>query len=84
MDYACYVYDVEHIILDNLQFMMGSSAGTRGFDKFDKQEIALDKFRKFASHKNIHLTLVVHPRKEPENAPLQISSVFGSAKATQV
>jgi len=33
MEYAVYVYDVEHIVLDNLQFMTGSSA--RGYEKFD-------------------------------------------------
>ena len=27
MEYAVYVHDVEHIVLDNLQFMMGTSSG---------------------------------------------------------
>jgi len=27
MEYAVYVYDVQHIILDNLQFMMSGVAG---------------------------------------------------------
>ena len=44
MDYAVYVYDVQHIILDNLQFMM-TGVG-KGYEKFDMQERALDKFRK--------------------------------------
>ena len=29
------------------------------------------------------MTLVIHPRKEPEEQALNISSVFGTAKATQ-
>lgn len=29
------------------------------------------------------MTIVIHPRKEPQDAPLSLSSVFGSAKATQ-
>ena len=37
----------------------------------------------FASNKNVHVTLVIHPRKENEGSDLNISSVFGSAKATQ-
>lgn len=82
MDYAVYVNDVEHIVLDNLQFMLGTSAG-KGFERFDQQERALDLFRQFATSKNVHITLVVHPRKEAENTPLGISSVFGTAKATQ-
>lgn len=51
--------------------------------KFERQDAALVKCRKFASHKNIHLTLVVHPRKEQEDVELTLSSVFGTAKATQ-
>ncbi len=31
----------------------------------------------------VHVTLVVHPRKEDESSALSISSFFGSAKATQ-
>lgn len=34
----------------------------QGFDKFDQQERALDMFRQFATSKNVHITLVVHPR----------------------
>ena len=32
---------------------------------------------------NVHVTIVIHPRKEPEGQPLSIASVFGTAKATQ-
>ena len=31
----------------------------------------------------MHVTLVVHPRKEDESSKLSMSSFFGSAKATQ-
>lgn len=91
MDYATYVHDCQHIILDNLQFML-----TRDFkssqkqfsygsyyDKFDMQDIAMEKLRKFATDRNVHLTVVVHPRKEDDQAPLGLSSFYGSAKATQ-
>lgn len=81
MDYAVYAHDVQHILLDNVQFMMAGQG--RGFDKFERQDAALDKFRKFASSKNVHLTLVIHPRKEQEDQELTLSSVFGTAKATQ-
>jgi twinkle protein len=37
----------------------------------------------FATEHNVHLTLVVHPRKEDESSKLNISSFYGSAKATQ-
>ena len=84
MDYAVYVHDVEHIILDNMQFMITRNLNSWStFDKFDMQDIAVEKFRKFATEKNVHVTLVVHPRKEDEGVKLGISSIYGSAKATQ-
>ena len=79
-----YVNDVEHIILDNLQFMTSrKELQNRSFDKFDVQDVAIEKFRKFATEKNVHISLVVHPRKEQEDSKLTISSIYGSAKATQ-
>lgn len=81
MEYAVYAYDVQHILLDNVQFMMAGQG--RGYDKFERQDAALDKFRRFASQKNVHLTLVIHPRKEQDDVDLTLSSVFGTAKATQ-
>eukprot|EP00978_Attheya_sp_CCMP212_P017804 scaffold47932_cov48-Attheya_sp.AAC.1 len=83
MEYATYVHDVEHIILDNMQFMITRNSGGGSFDKFDMQDIAVEKFRKFATERNVHVTLVVHPRKEEEFSKLDISSIYGSAKATQ-
>uniref|UniRef100_A0A7S4QPK6 SF4 helicase domain-containing protein n=3 Tax=Ditylum brightwellii TaxID=49249 RepID=A0A7S4QPK6_9STRA len=90
MEYAAYVKDVQHIILDNMQFMItrnnvssGKWGGNSHFDKFDMQDVAIEKFRKFATDKNVHLTLVVHPRKEDEGTKLGISSIYGGAKATQ-
>ena len=83
MEYAVYVHDVEHIILDNMQFMISRENNNSSFDKFEVQDRAIEKFRKFATEKNVHLTLVVHPRKEVEGSKLSMASFFGSAKATQ-
>ena len=47
------------------------------------QDTALEKFRAFATTHNVHVTLVVHPRKENEGDRLGMSSIYGSAKATQ-
>lgn len=38
----------------------------------------------FATEKNVHVMLVVHPRKESDQLRLGISSISGTAKATQV
>ncbi|KAA0173954.1 hypothetical protein FNF27_04515 [Cafeteria roenbergensis] len=81
MQYATYAHDTAHIVLDNLQFMMSGSA--RGMDRFEAQEAAIHKFRAFASEANVHVTLVIHPRKERDGETLAMHSVFGSAKATQ-
>ena len=55
----------------------------QGYERFDAMERCLTKFRRFATEKNVHLSLVIHPRKEPEDMRLAMSSVFGTAKATQ-
>eukprot|EP00548_Thalassiothrix_antarctica_P009075 CAMPEP_0194157324 /NCGR_PEP_ID=MMETSP0152-20130528/71512_1 /TAXON_ID=1049557 /ORGANISM="Thalassiothrix antarctica, Strain L6-D1" /LENGTH=583 /DNA_ID=CAMNT_0038865611 /DNA_START=417 /DNA_END=2168 /DNA_ORIENTATION=+ len=83
MDYATYVHDVEHIILDNMQFMISRKLSKSSYDKFEMQDIAIEKFREFATKKNVHITLVAHPRKELEGTKLSISSIYGGAKATQ-
>jgi hypothetical protein len=80
---AVYVNDVEHIILDNMQFMVSRNNMSRTFDKYDVQDVAIEKFRRFATDRNVHITLVVHPRKEAEDQPLSMASIYGSAKATQ-
>eukprot|EP00177_Eucheuma_denticulatum_P000203 GFKZ01000357.1.p1 GENE.GFKZ01000357.1~~GFKZ01000357.1.p1 ORF type:complete len:793 (+),score=87.92 GFKZ01000357.1:124-2502(+) len=81
MDYACYVHDCNHIILDNLQFM--TSGQVYGREIFGALDHALTQIRGFCTKRDVHVSLVVHPRKEDDNQRLMISSVFGSAKATQ-
>jgi twinkle protein len=51
-------------------------------NKFDIQDRALEEFRRFASTKNVHITLVIHPRKTEDDRPLNVASVFGSVKGT--
>lgn len=79
MSFARYVYDVEHIVLDNLQFMVAANYESR----FEAQDIAIAKFRQFATKENVHVILVVHPRKEDPTHPLTVMSIFGGAKASQ-
>ncbi|KAH8353491.1 hypothetical protein KR084_011357 [Drosophila pseudotakahashii] len=81
IEHASYVHDVMHVIIDNLQFMMGVST-YRG-DKFWEQDSIIAAFRSFATKHNVHVTLVMHPRKERQEDELTTSSVFGTAKATQ-
>ncbi|KAI8337507.1 P-loop containing nucleoside triphosphate hydrolase protein [Chlamydoabsidia padenii] len=74
-------YGVQHIILDNLQFML-SQQGNSSVDKWELQDRAIHELRSFATTQNVHISLVVHPRKDP-GEQMDINSVFGSAKVTQ-
>jgi intein/homing endonuclease len=81
MDYAVYVHDVSHFILDNLQFM--TSGQGKGASKFDVQDEAIDKLRAFTTRRNIHTTIVIHPKKITEGMEMDTSSLGGTAKAGQ-
>ncbi len=82
MEYGNYVHDISHVLLDNLQFMT-SGQGRNSFDRFEILDGAIQKLRHFSSEHNVHVSLVVHPRKENDDQAIQTASVFGSAKATQ-
>ncbi|EUB56790.1 Twinkle protein [Echinococcus granulosus] len=74
---------VEHVILDNLQFMMGCT-GSQGIeDKFQRQDRFVERLRAFATDTGAHLTLVVHPRKVDSDQLLTISSLYGGGKIGQ-
>lgn len=81
MEYGNYVYDCSHVLLDNLQFMTSGQA--RGYDRFEVMDTAVEKLRMFSTSNNVHVSLVVHPRKENDDQAIQTASVFGTAKATQ-
>ncbi|XP_074855372.1 twinkle mtDNA helicase [Carettochelys insculpta] len=81
MRHAVYMYDISHVVIDNLQFMMGQEQ--LSVDRLAVQDYIVGAFRKFATDNSCHLTLVIHPRKEDEERELQTASIFGSAKASQ-
>ena len=81
IDYCIYAYDVAHIILDNLQFMLSGQG--RGFERFELQDDLIAKLRKIATEKNVHITIVIHPKKTEDNQDLNVSSIFGTSKSTQ-
>lgn len=83
VEHAAYVHDISHVIIDNVQFMMGISEEPKHSDRFWKQDHIISCFRSFATRKNCHVTLVIHPRKERDTEDLTTSSIFGSAKAAQ-
>ena len=54
MEFAAYVHDVEHVVLDNLQFMTPAGGAGRSFDKWAAQDAAVAKFRDFATRRSVH------------------------------
>lgn len=83
VEHATYVHDISHVIIDNMQFMMGISDESKHIDRFWRQDKIISAFRIFATKYNCHVTLVIHPRKERDDEELTTSSIFGSAKASQ-
>ncbi|XP_043912420.1 twinkle protein, mitochondrial isoform X1 [Protopterus annectens] len=81
MQHAVYMYDISHVVIDNLQFMMGQEQ--LSVDKLAVQDYIIGTFRKFATDNSCHVTLVIHPRKEEDDKDLQTASIFGTAKASQ-
>jgi twinkle protein len=63
MSHAVYVHDISHVIIDNLQFMMGTSNENSSLDRYHRQDQIIGSFRRFATDNNVHVTLVIHPRK---------------------
>lgn len=82
IEHATYIHDIAHVIIDNLQFMMGTE-DQKHMDRFWKQDLIIACFREFATRKNCHVTLVIHPRKERDTEDLTSNSIFGGAKASQ-
>ncbi|XP_043586468.1 twinkle protein, mitochondrial isoform X2 [Bombus pyrosoma] len=83
VEHATYIHDIAHVVIDNVQFMMGTSSDSKYMDRFWKQDEIIAKFRNFATMYNCHVTMIIHPRKERSDEELTTSSIFGSAKASQ-
>ncbi|XP_003385622.1 PREDICTED: twinkle protein, mitochondrial-like [Amphimedon queenslandica] len=82
MTHGVMVNGIQHIIIDNLQFMIGMKSKCFE-DSFHAQNAVFAEFRHFATEHNVHITVIIHPRKEDPDRPLKTSSFFGTAKATQ-
>ncbi|KAF8561116.1 hypothetical protein P879_01406 [Paragonimus westermani] len=85
MDEGVKQLGVEHIVIDNLQFVLGTS-GNYFEERFQRQDRFVQKLRTFANERKVHLTVVVHPRKvrnEDMDKRLTISSLYGGGKISQ-
>ncbi|KRX72389.1 Twinkle protein, mitochondrial [Trichinella sp. T6] len=76
------IYDIRHVVVDNLQFLAGA-VDQMVSDRFTVQDRVFAEFRRIATERNVHLTLVVHPRKELDSGQLSLNSLYGGVKASQ-
>jgi len=87
IDAAIRMHGVKHIIIDNLQFMVGGGAGLNmNIDSMNYwlfTDKVLGRFRDIASKYDVHVSLVSHPRKEKEGAMLGLDAFQGTGKTTQ-
>lgn len=79
---SCEKQRIQHIIIDNLQFMLSGQDSGVG-DKYDLMDKTVAALRRLANEMNVHVSLVIHPKKELDGCLLGISSFYGSTKPTQ-
>ncbi|GIY88718.1 twinkle protein, mitochondrial [Caerostris darwini] len=83
MESAVSCQRVRHLVVDNLQYMMNMEDRFTSVEQIRRQEQIFGYLREFANRRNCHVTLVIHPRKEPEFSELNNTSISGTAKAIQ-
>lgn len=59
--YAIENYGVTFVVIDTLQFFLSGQG--EGYKKFDMQDYVMSEFRKIATTYNVHIAVVIHPRK---------------------
>ena len=59
------------------------SQQAEGYQKFDLQDKVINDLRRLATEKNVHIFLIIHPKKVEDDNNLNVASIFGSAKSTQ-
>jgi twinkle protein len=62
VEHARYMHDIAHVVVDNVQFMLGLGEEREG-DRYARQDAVIAAFRTFATARHTHVTLVMHPRK---------------------
>ncbi|KAF2352753.1 P-loop containing nucleoside triphosphate hydrolase [Trinorchestia longiramus] len=75
------VRGVRHVVVDNLQFMVGCQSNSG--ERWQHQDMAMAAFRSFATQYNCHVTLIVHPRKLQAGETLTLQTIGGGARVTQ-
>ncbi|PAV78879.1 hypothetical protein WR25_06952 [Diploscapter pachys] len=79
---------IQHVVIDNLPFLvnqctMVGNDKSSSFDRFHLQDRFVGHMRQLATQQQIHVTMVVHPRKVDTDTDLDIQHFGGSARVTQ-
>uniref|UniRef100_A0A1I7TJN9 SF4 helicase domain-containing protein n=2 Tax=Caenorhabditis tropicalis TaxID=1561998 RepID=A0A1I7TJN9_9PELO len=78
---------IQHVVIDNLQFLinqgMMADEKSSGLDRFHLQDRFVGYMRQLATQNQIHITMVVHPRKTDGDAEIDVQHFGGSARVTQ-
>ncbi|PRD27787.1 UNVERIFIED_CONTAM: Twinkle protein [Trichonephila clavipes] len=64
LENAASAYRIQHLVVDNLQYMMNMEEYNTTLDQFRRQEQIFGYLREFANRRKCHVTLVIHPRKD--------------------
>ena len=81
VNYVVYAFDVAHIVIDNLQFALSGQGS--GFQKFEIQDNFISSLRSIATTNNVHITVVIHPKKIDDDEEINVRSLFGTSKGSQ-
>jgi twinkle protein len=81
ISYAVERYGVSVVVIDTLQFLLSNQA--EGFKRFDLQDYVISELRRIATTYNVHVVVIIHPRKTEEGEDIGIHSIYGTSKATQ-
>lgn len=69
------------VVIDTLQFLLSEQGD--GFKKFELQDTLMAKLREISIRYNVHVVVVIHPRKTDDGEDIGIHSIYGTSKATQ-
>lgn len=59
--YSIEKYNIHMVILDTLQFILSEQA--EGYKKFELQDSLMARLREISIKFNVHIAIVIHPRK---------------------
>ncbi|CAJ0959344.1 unnamed protein product, partial [Mesorhabditis belari] len=79
---------VQHVVIDNLQFLVGLATlhdeKTTSHDRASMQDRFVGLIRRIATDYGVHVTMVVHPRKnESETSEMEAPMLGGSSRVLQ-